>query len=188
MASSTPQQSVLSKGPSALGEMETAQKSIDATAPWDRSRAAQHLPSCLSECQRNLFRPTVRLRPQTGFRQQLLCPSVSRRCVDIRSRITVTPTQIQSHVIQTYIQAQTLTLWGLPLHTDSMLTLVPSSHLLPIPGPASFSPGCSCSQPLPQTPTFPLAKKPFLHEAFPDHLSQRGKALSKQLYLELSLT
>lgn len=152
------------------------------------TEAEQHLPSCLSECQRNLFRPTVRLRLQTGFRQQLLRPSVSRRWVDMGSRITVTPTQTQSHVIQTYIQAQMPTLWGLLFHIDSMLTLVRSSHLLPIPGPASFSPGCSCSQPLPQTPTFPLAKKPFFHEAFPDHLSQRGKALSKQLYLELSLT
>lgn len=69
MASSTPQQSVLSKGPSALGEMETVQKSIDASAPWDRSRAApSQLPLRMSaeSIQANCQAPSANRLPSAA--------------------------------------------------------------------------------------------------------------------------
>lgn len=43
MVNSPPQQAVLSRGPSALGEMETVQKAIDVSVPWDRSKAPSWL-------------------------------------------------------------------------------------------------------------------------------------------------
>lgn len=74
LATSTPLQAVYSKGPSALGEMETIQKAIGVSAPWDRSKAPSQLPlrtsaeSIQANCQ----------APQTGFPQQSPHPSVSR--------------------------------------------------------------------------------------------------------------
>jgi len=76
MATSTPQQAVFSKGSSALGEIETVQKAIAISVPWDRSKA----PSWLSLSQNVSRIYSVRL---SGSENRLPSADTAPKCAEV---------------------------------------------------------------------------------------------------------